>query len=87
MRAPKGTPRVGTRVAYRPNPVSHALYRKPPRFGEEGTVTTVPFGGGRNLHYLPGPGGGLLYVNWDKSGTMGIAPQDVERVSKRKRPG
>jgi len=81
MRAPKGTPRVGTRVVYQPNPISHTLYTKPPRIGERGTVTTVALPGGRG-RYIPGPGGGLLYVKWDRHGTMGVSPRDVKRVGK-----
>jgi hypothetical protein len=57
---------VGSRVGY-----THA-----PRPNEEGTVTTMPGYGART--YLPGPGGGLLYVTWDESGTIGISPNDVE---------
>jgi len=81
-RPPKGTPRVGTRVVFDPYVVSMAMYphkEKFPRRGEEGTVTTVPLPGGKS-HYLLGPGGGLLYVKWDKAGTMGVAPRDVKKV-------
>jgi len=73
----RGT-RQGTRVRFSPNPVSHALYRNPPTVGEEGAVTTMP-GGGRRT-FLPGPGGGLLYVKWDEHGTMGVSPIDLEKV-------
>jgi len=85
MRAPRGTPRKGSRVAYFPNPVSHMLYRDPPRIGEAGTVTTVSVGT-RSVHYMPGPGGGLVYVDWDEAGIMGIAPQDLTRVFTEKKP-
>lgn len=84
MRAPRGTPRVGTRVAYFPNPASHALYSNPPRIGEAGTVTTVAGPRGQ-MSYMPGPGGGLVYVDWDEAGVMGIAPQDLMPVYQQKR--
>ena len=84
MRPPKGTPRPGARVKFSPNPVSMMLYSSPPKRGEEGTVTTVSLGAKR-AHYMPGPGGGLLYVDWDKSGQQGVAPQDVTKIGKAKR--
>lgn len=72
--------RVGTRVRFRPNPASLALYSNPPEVGEEGEVTTVAHVGGRRSS-MKGPGGGLLYVKWDKLGTMGVSPRDVEVVT------
>jgi hypothetical protein len=77
--APRGVPRPGTRVKFTPNPASYMLYTKPPKKGEEGEVTTIPLGGSRS-HYMPGPGGGLVYVKWDEHGTMGISPHDVEKI-------
>lgn len=74
--------KVGTRVRFRPNPVSLALYTNPPAIGEEGEVTTTSFGGSRRS-FLKGPGGGLLYVKWDRLGTMGVSPRDVEIVGKK----
>jgi hypothetical protein len=71
--------REGTRVVFNPNPVSLMLYSHgTPRRGEQGTVTTVPLPGGRKP-CLPGPGGGLIYVDWDEFGTAGIAPGDIDR--------
>jgi len=83
-RPPKGTPKPGTRVVFDPNVVSMAMYphkSKLPRRGEEGVVTTVSLPGGRS-YYLPGPMGGLLYVKWDKAGTMGVSPHDVKKASR-----
>lgn len=72
--------RVGTKVRFNPTPASLCLYSKPPRTGEVGVVTTVPFGGGVRKSFLPGPGGGLLYVNWETTGVQGVSSVDVERV-------
>jgi hypothetical protein len=55
----------GTRVVFRPSPVSLALYSMHPARGETGTVVKVPLGGGRRSTFLKGPAGGLLYVAWD----------------------
>ena len=71
--------RVGTRVVF---VGSRAGYSNAPEVGEQGTVTTMPGFGNRT--YLPGPGGGLLYVDWDELGVSGIAPQDLEKVNKPK---
>jgi hypothetical protein len=71
--------RQGTRVRFNPSPGSLALYTHHPEPGEEGSVTTMPGFGKRT--YLPGPGGGLLYVKWDQAGTIGVSPKDVDKVS------
>lgn len=73
----KGT-RKGTRVRFAAHPGSLVLYSHHPEIGEEGTVGTMPGFGKRT--YLPGPGGGLLYVDWDQSGMIGVSPNDVEKV-------
>jgi len=70
--------RKGTRVVFNASPGSLVLYRNPPDIGEEGTVTTMPGFGTRT--FLPGPGGGLLYVRWDNSGTIGVSPRDLDKV-------
>jgi hypothetical protein len=57
-RTPEGTP-----VRFVPTMASLALYSLAPAVCDVGTVTTVPLPGGRRT-YLPGPGGGLLYVQW-----------------------
>jgi hypothetical protein len=72
--------RAGTKVRFNPNPVSLALYSRAPSRGEEGVVTSVPFGGGVRKTYLSGPGGGLLYVDWKNIGVCGVSSIDVERV-------
>jgi hypothetical protein len=85
-RATLRTP-VGTRVRFSPNPSSFQLYSRPPARGEEGEVTTVPFPGGQRRSHMRGPGGGLLYVKWDQTGTQGVAPQDVEVLGRLRRSG
>jgi hypothetical protein len=75
--------RVGTRVRFQPTPASLPLYSNPPAQGEEGEVTTVSFGGGVKKSFLPGPGGGLLYVKWDRIGVQGVSPIDVVKASGR----
>lgn len=78
--------RKGTRVRFSASKGSLVLYSHHPDIGEEGSVTTMPGFGQRT--YLPGPGGGLLYVKWDRSGTIGVSPNDVEKVgSLRTGPG
>jgi hypothetical protein len=74
--------RQGTRVVFNPSPGSLVLYRLHPEPGEEGSVTTMP-GFGKHT-YLPGPGGGLLYVNWDEAGTIGVSPNDVDKVGRKR---
>jgi hypothetical protein len=70
--------RQGTRVRFNAHPGSLVLYSRHPEIGEEGSVGTMPGFGKRT--YLPGPGGGLLYVNWDDSGMIGVSPNDVEKA-------
>ncbi|MFQ5339957.1 MAG: hypothetical protein ACE5F6_00265 [Anaerolineae bacterium] len=83
-RATLRTP-VGTRVRFVPNPASFQLYTRPPARGEEGEVTTTMFPGGRRRSAMPGPGGGLLYVRWDRVGVQGVSPVDVEIVYRPRR--
>lgn len=66
----------GTRVRFEPKPTSFALYESPPAPGEEGTVVSVPVGRGKRT-FVPGPGGGLVYVTWAKTGVMGVSPIDL----------
>jgi hypothetical protein len=74
--------RLGTRVRF----VGHSFgYSNPPAKGEEGIVTYMP--GYKPKTYLPGPGGGLLYVKWDNIGVMGVSPNDVEGVVKKRGKG
>lgn len=80
--------RAGTRVKYQPNPVSaaldaHSSYYNPPLPGVEGVVVALPVPGGRKT-FLPGPGGGLLYVKWGSDPrtqfTYGVSALDVVRA-------
>jgi hypothetical protein len=69
------------RVCFVANPVARALYeRNVPQSGECGTVTTVPVPGGRRT-CMPGPRGGLVYVDWDRSSTSGVFRVDLKRES------
>lgn len=81
FRAPgfKRPPRVGTRVVFDPNPASMALYSTHPRVGEAGTVRPVAMGGGRSAAYMRGPGGGLVYVDWDESRFQGVSLHDLSK--------
>lgn len=74
-------PRVGTRVRFNPNPAALGLYTKgtAPRRGTVGTVTTVSLGSCRSNH-MPGPRGGLVYVDWDDYGFAGVFLVDLEKV-------
>jgi hypothetical protein len=75
-------PRVGTKVVFNPNPASMALYSgRTPAPGSTGEVTTVPLPGGRKTCF-PGPGGGLVYVDWPDVGTMGVSSYDLAKPSK-----
>ena len=76
--------REGTRVRFDPTPASALLYSNPPRVGEEGYVTRVSVPGKGRTTSIPGPGGGLLYVMWDRSGTQGVSPMDLNVVTKGK---
>jgi len=73
-------PRGGLRVRFNPNPVSLMLYSKPPPRGITGRVTTVPLGGGRRATCMKGPGGGLVYVQWDDGSFQGVSPIDLDKV-------
>jgi hypothetical protein len=84
-RATLRTP-VGTRVRFVPNPASFQMYSRPPENGEEGTVTTVAHVGGHRS-FMMGPGGGLLYVKWDRTGHQGVSPRDIEVIHGRSRRG
>lgn len=73
-------PTEGTRVRFVANPASLALYTRPPKIGSTGSVTSVPLGGGRRSTYMPGPGGGLVYVRWDSGEVMGVSQSDLVRA-------
>jgi len=69
-------PRVGTRVRFEPTPVSLALYTQAPQPGSEGSV--VPMPGFPKQTFMPGPGGGLVYVRWDDGDVLGVSPNDLK---------
>ena len=71
--------RAGTRVRFTANAAALAFYSSHPVIGEEGTVTPVSLGVKKAV-CLPGPRGGLVYVEWDKSGFEGVFATDVERA-------
>lgn len=86
-----GCPREGIRVCLRATPAALALYGKGgPRDGECGTVRKVPVGFGRRT-CMPGPGGGLVYVDWDRARFEGVFRQHLvaeksgRALSRRKR--
>lgn len=70
----------GTEVEFHPTPASLALYTSAPRPGARGSVVAIPVGG-REVTLLPGPGGGMLYVEWKGLGVMGVSPRDVQMIS------
>ena len=74
-------PRVGTRVVFKPSKAARMLYTKSndPRPGEEGTVSTVSHGCARR-HFMLGPRGGLVYVQWDNAPFSGVFLPDIERA-------
>lgn len=83
--------REGTRVVFRPNPAAYMLYdARSPKPGERGFVVTVPVPGGPRRPCMPGPRGGLVYVDWDEAGTDGVFANDVVRAGRwvrRRRQG
>ena len=70
---------LGLRVVFSPNPVSRLLYSyRVPEPGTPGTVTAVRLAGGLRT-YLGGPGGGLVYVEWDADGLVcGVSMRDLK---------
>jgi hypothetical protein len=71
-------PKEGKRVRFVATPAAMGLYHSsssyappPPKAGEEGTITSLPTGRGRST-CMPGPGGGLVYVDWDHAHTQGV---------------
>jgi len=60
----------GLRVVFSPNPASRMLYSyRVPEAGACGTITAVRVGGGIRT-YMPGPGAGLVYVEWGGDGLV-----------------
>lgn len=79
----KKCPREGTRVRFNANPAAMMLYRSgspsAPRHGEEGSVTSIPVGRGSRT-CMPGPGGGLVYVDWENAHTQGVFRNHLTNV-------
>ena len=69
----------GLRVVFKPNPISRALYSyRVPEPGAHGTVTVARSAGGLRT-YVDGPGGGLVYVEWDGIALVcGVSLRDLE---------
>lgn len=77
--------REGTRVRFQPSPVSLALYSYPvPLPGTLGTVRPLFSAGGLRTS-LPGPGFGLVYVEWDDGLFIGVSRRDVTIIGSRRR--
>ena len=75
---------AGTRVVVDANPVSRMLYSGGlSANGTEGTVTPVSFGGMKRT-FMPGPGGGMVYVKFDDGSFMGVSTLDLNKASKGK---
>lgn len=76
--------RAGTRVVVNANPASRALYTGLPADGEAGEVSAVSFGSTKRT-FLPGPGGGMVYVKFDNGAFMGVSPHDLDKEPKGKK--
>jgi len=72
-------PPANKRVVFQPNMASFMLYDMPPSPGERGVTISIPLPGARRT-CMPGPGGGLVFVKWDRRGIFGVAPYDLRRV-------
>ena len=60
----------GLRVVFSPDPASGAPYaHRVPEAGAHGTITAARTTGGFRT-YLDGPGGGLVFVEWDPDGLV-----------------
>ena len=73
-------PKEGIRVRFVPNPAAAMFYTgaHEPRRGEFGTTVALPVPGGKKT-CMPGPRGGLVYVDWDGAGVSGAFKRDIER--------
>ena len=68
----------GLRVVFSPDPASRDAYSyRVPEPGTRGTITSVRLGGGLRT-YVDGPGGGLVYVEWDGGLVCGISMRDLK---------
>ena len=75
---------AGTRVVVKANPASRALYSGLPEDGSEGEVSAVSFGSTKRT-FLPGPGGGMVYVKFDNGEFMGVSPKDLDKAPAKKK--
>jgi len=79
----------GLRVVFTPNPASRMLYSyRVPETGTRGTITAVRVGGGIRT-YIPGPGPGLVYVEWDGDGlvcAVSLRDLKLEPAEDQRRP-
>lgn len=75
----RACPREGLRVRYNPASLHTRYLSKRPARGETGTVRSVSFGRGRAT-CMRGPGGGLVYVDWDRTGFVGVSSHDIDRA-------
>ena len=68
----------GLRVVFSPNPGFRVLYSyQVPEPGTRGTVPAVRMAG-RVRTYIPGPGVGLIYVEWDVNALVcAVSPRDL----------
>jgi len=72
---------AGTRVSVKANPASRMLYSTDlPVDGTEGETVAIltPFG---KSTFMPGPGGGMIYVQFDNGTFLGVSPRDLIRSS------
>ena len=53
-----------------------------PATGTEGVVTDIPVPGGRST-CLPGPRGGMVYVEWDNGRVEGVFKNDLVTARRR----
>jgi hypothetical protein len=72
---------AGTRVSVKANPASRMMYSTPlPEDGTEGETVAIPLPGGKST-FMPGPGGGMIYVRFDDGTLLGVSPRDLIRSS------
>lgn len=79
-------PREGTRFRFVPNATSYSMYSVEhrhllPRSGTIGKAVKMNLGSRTRQTCLPGPGGGLIYVQFP-SGTIGVSKYDLQAVAK-----
>jgi len=79
----------GLRVVFSPNPASRMLYSyRIPETGARGTITAVQTAGAIRT-YIPGPGAGLVYGEWDGDGlvcAVSVRDLKLEPAEDERRP-